>query len=283
MSGSDSYQTGLPALAGSRQLVRHEAASATQVVAAAGTATGTVIVGAAKVGRLVTRTGWGFARRLPGGAALQREVQRLQDAALNEVRRLLDIPDDVHGHDSDEHRLVLLMQQAANGSNPLRGAMSELLERSVESSRDASRDYLYGNIISQLVPDEARILAALADGARFAAIDVVAKSIGRSPAITVLENASTVGRQAGVSALANTPTYVTRLHRFGLIDFGPAEDDLSMQFDILATEAEVQAAVALVEQRKHGSPKLQRKSVAISSFGREFWAACDPSRVTAKN
>ena len=279
MSDSDSYQTGLPAVAGSRQLARLEPPAATHVVAAAGTAAGTAIVGAAKVGRLITRTGWGFARRLPGGEALQREVQRLQEAALNEVRRLLDID----GHNSDEQRLVMLLQQASNGSNPLRGAMSELLERSVESSRDASRDYLYGNIISQLVPDEARILAALADGTRFAAIDVVAKSMGRTPPITVLENASTVGRQAGVSVLANTPTYVTRLYRFGLVEFGAPDDDLSMQFDILATEAEVQAAVALIEQRKHGSPKLQRKSVSISTFGREFWSACDPSRSVAKS
>ena len=44
--------------------------------------------------------------------------------------------------------------------------MTELLERSVETDRNASRDYLFGNIISQLVPDEARILAALSDGRR---------------------------------------------------------------------------------------------------------------------
>ncbi len=156
--------------------------------------------------------------------------------------------------------------------------MSELLERSVEPDRTASRDYLYGTIISQLVPDEARILAALGDGALFAAVDVLAKPLGRAATRTVLANASTVGRAAGVVTADAVPTYVTRLYRFGLVEFGPPEPSIAMQFDIVATEAAVQAAEATIEARRQGSPRLIRKTLSISSFGREFWAACDPSR-----
>jgi hypothetical protein len=256
-----------------RQLARTEQPAA-QVVAAAGTA----IVATAKVGRLLTRSGWGLARRLPGGVALQREVQRLQDVALNEVRRILDVPEGgVRGMTDEEQRAVLLVQNST-GADPLREAMTELLERSVETDRHTSRDYLYGNIISQLVPDEARILAALSDGREFAAMDVIAKQLGRSTARTVLANASTVGRSAGVSNPDNTPTYVTRLHNFGLVEFGPASDDLGTQFDILAADSSVQAAQAAIEARRLGSPRLARKTLTISQFGKEFWAASDPSR-----
>ena len=97
--------------------------------------------------------------------------------------------------------------------------MSELLERSVEATRTDSREYLYGTIISQLVPDEARILAAMADGTRFAAADVVLKQ-RRGAQRTLLANASSVGRQAGLVSPDNVPTYLTRLHGFGLIEFG---------------------------------------------------------------
>ena len=275
MAERDGRRRALPADPGRADLARVEQPAA-QVVAAAGTA----IVATAKVGRLLTRTGWGLARRLPGGEALQREVKRIQDAALTEVRRILDVPEGVamgSRATPDEQRAMYLIQKSS-GSDPLREAMSELLERSVEVDRTASRDYLYGNIISQLVPDEARILAALADGTKYAVLDVVAKPFGRSLARTVLSNASTVGRAAGVVTTDNVPTYLTRLHNFGLVEFGPAEESLSIQYDILAADGEVQAAQQVAEKRHIGTPRLVRKSVAISQFGRDFWTAADPAR-----
>ncbi|MCU1657590.1 MAG: hypothetical protein JWO57_2246 [Pseudonocardiales bacterium] len=171
-----------------------------------------------------------------------------------------------------------MLVQNSDGADPLRSAMNELLERSVETDRTASRDYLYGNIIGQLVPDEARIVSALSDGSLFAAGDVVAKQFGRSATRTVLVNASTVGRAAGVVTPDNVPTYVTRLHNFGLIEFGPPDESIAMQFDILATDSAVQAAEAAIEGRRLGSPRLVGKTLSISQFGREFWSAADPFR-----
>jgi hypothetical protein len=264
----------LPAPPRNRQLSRIEPVPAAQVVAAAGTA----IVSAAKVGRVLTRSGWGLARRLPGGQALQREVQRLQDAALTEVRRMLDVPETTAPPNvTGEERRAMMLIQNSDGPEPLRSAMNELLERSVEPDRGASREYLYGNIISQLVPDEARILAALSDGSVFAAADVVAKHFGRPPRV-ILANASIVGRSAGVVTPDNVSTYVTRLLSFGLVEFGPPDDSIDTQYDILATDATVQAAEATVQARKLGSARLVRKTLSISQFGREFWSASDPAR-----
>ena len=271
MAGRHSERRPLPAPRG-REVARLEPQTA-QVVAAAGTA----IVATAKMGRLLTRSGWGLARRLPGGAALQREVQRLQDAALHEVRRMLDIPEGgVSAATPDEARVMMLVQNS-HGPEPLRDAMTELLERSVETDRVTSREYLYGNVMSQLVPDEARILAALSDGSTFGAIDVVAKQLGRAPSRTVLANASTVGRSAGVTTPDNVPHYVTRLHQLGLVEFLPEKNELAMQYDILASDSLVTAARNGIESRNEGSPRIVRKTVALSAFGREFWAASDPS------
>lgn len=256
------------------QLARIEPGAA-QVVAAAGSA----IVTTAKVGRLLTRSGWGLARRLPGGAALQREVQRFQDAALNEVRRILDIPEGGVPSSSvtrEEARAMLLVQNS-HGPEPLRDAMSELLERSVETNRSTSREYLFGTIMSQLVPDEARILAALSDGSPFAVIDVVGKHLGRSTTRTVLANASTVGRSSGVANPENVPTYLTRLHHLGLVEFTAPDDSIAMQYDILAADPAVQAAEAAVEARGLGSARLVRKTLTMSALGKQFWAASDPT------
>jgi hypothetical protein len=278
VAGPDSPTSGLPAVQRARAVTRVEPAPAAQLVAAAGTA----VAGAARFGQVLTRSGWGLVRRLPGGPAVQREVQRLQDMAFTELRRLLDVQAGISANGSGiaERGVLTLIQTDGASPEPLRSAMNDLLERSVDADRTTSRDYLYRNIISQLVPDEARILAALAGGAPFAAIDVVAKPLGRAPTRTVLANASTVGRAAGVVIPANVPTYVTRLHGFGLVEFGPADDSISTQFDILAADSAVQAAEAAVEAHGHGSPKQIRRTLTISVFGREFWAACDPAQQT---
>jgi len=248
-----------------------------QVVAAAGTA----IVTAARVGRILGRSGWRIARQLPGGQTLEREAQRLQQAAVNEARRILQIQQGVassgRAATPEEARAAMLIQTADPGAAPLRSAMGELLERSVEATRSDTREYLFGTIISQLVPDEARILAALSSGGSFAAGDLVQRSRRAAPRILVA-NSSTVGRSAGVVTPDNTPTYLTRLLGFGLIEFGPEDESLDVQYEMLATDTVLTEAKRAAERAKQGGAvKLVRKTVRMSALGREFWAASDPS------
>jgi hypothetical protein len=268
----------LPAAAAaspSRGPVQRLEVQPSQVVAAAGSA----IVTAARVGRLLGRSGWRLARQLPGARTVEREAQRLQNFAVTEARRVLQVgpPDGRIG--GPEQRTVDYIRAADSGAAPLRSAMSELLERSVEATRSDSREYLYGTIISQLVPDEARILAALSDGTRFAAGDVVLRR-RRGDNRVLLANVSSVGRQAGLVSPENVPTYLARLHGFGLIEFGPDDDNLATQYDILATDRTVQEARKSIDARRRGSVRLEHKTVSMSAFGREFWAASDPSRLS---
>ena len=229
---------------------------------------------AAKVGRLLGRSGWRIARQLPGARTVEREAQRLQHVAVSEARRFLQMPQTFPGvaNKPVEERAVEYLRATNPSAAPLRSAMSELLERSVESSRTDSREYLFGTIISQLVPDEARIIAALADGTHFAAGDVVQKQ-RRNKSRVVLANASSIGRQAGLSTPDSTPTYLSRLLSFGLIEFGPEEDALAVQYDILYSDTVVQQA----RDRAHGA-RFERKTLMLSQFGHDFWQATDPSR-----
>ena len=251
----------------------------TQVAAAAGTA----IVTAARVGRILGRSGWRIARQLPGAQTLEREAQRLQRAAVSEVRKRLDLPHEHTGTaTAEERRAVLLVQNASQDEAPLRTAMSELLERSVETDRRASREYLFGTIISQLVPDEARILAALSDGRSAATMDVVIRVGARGRTRTELAYASTLGRAAGLSSPENTPTYLSRLVGFGLLQPGPEDESHSTDYEIIATDTGVRTARATAEARRQGSVRLQRGTVSLSPLGREFWAATDPSQARTR-
>jgi hypothetical protein len=244
-----------------------------QLVQAAGSA----IVTAARVGRLLGRSGWRIARQLPGVSLVEQQVQRLGDTATAELRRLLDVPGQLFTPAGGEDaRVMMLVQNASTDPAPLRTAMSELLSRSSDTGAGRSREYLYGTIVSQLVPDEARILAAMADGKSFAAVDVQAKHVGRPASRTVLSNASTVGAAAKVTPARNVATYLTRLHGFGLVEFGPAADELNAEYDQLAIDDAVQEARVRIEKGKLGSVRVVRKTVALSTLGRDFWTACSP-------
>jgi hypothetical protein len=244
-----------------------------QLAAAAGSA----IVTAARVGRLLGRSGWRIAKQLPGMALVEQQVQRLGDAAAAELRRLLDVPQQFFTPASgEEQRVMLLVQNAGGDPAPLRTAMSELLSRSSETGAGRSREYLYGTIVSQLVPDEARILAALAGHGPFAALDVVVKPGGRAPTRAVFANASTVGTAAGIALARNTPTYLTRLHGFGLVEFGAPNDELADDYRRLADDDAVREARRQAEKGRKGSVRLNRKTVTLSALGREFWTATAP-------
>jgi len=259
-------------------LIRQQQTQSQQVAAAAGSA----VVTAARVGRLLGRTGWRLAKQLPGATMVEAQALRLGTAIAGEFARLLDAPGEVFGGGTpEEQRAMRLLQNAATDTEPLRSAMSELLERSAESDGSRGSEYLYGTIVSQLVPDEARILAALTGGREYAAIDVVVKPSSRAASYVELANESTVGLAAKVSAPQNTATYLTRLHTFGLVEFSTPGDGLHGQFDVLRASPGVQQA----RSRAHaggGKTRIVRKRVMLSKFGAEFWAACAPSASPAQ-
>jgi Abortive infection alpha len=252
----------------------------TQMVAAVAGGAG---VAAVRVGWFLGRSGLRAARRVPVVDAVEQRAQRLRHAAAAQLLKLLEIPPGAlpPAPGRDEHRPVT--QDLSADLDPLRTAMTELLDRATDPDRARSRDYLFATLVNQLVPDEARILAQLATGGTYAVVDVVAKQLGRSPSRTVLSNVSTIGIAAGISVPANTPTYVTRLHTLGLIDIEPAGDavdQLADQFDRLGANPDVRRARGEIDRSRGGSAKVVRQTLRLSSLGREFWTACAPSGTT---
>lgn len=151
-------------------------------------------------------------------------------------------------------------------------ALHALLDRSMYSRPDESRTTLYSALLQNLLPDEARILAALSDGSSFPVIDVAEPVLGTSSAF-VLTNASTVGRSAGVSLPNCTPVYISRLVQAGLAAIGP-EGGNSMydDYEMLLTDAAVNLALAKA-RRGVRSARVIRRTVRITELGQEMWEA----------
>jgi hypothetical protein len=145
-----------------------------------------------------------------------------------------------------------------------------LLDRSMYTSPDGSRDALYMNLLHSLVPDEARIFAALSDGSAYPVVHVAEPTAGNP--VYLLKNASTVGRASGVSLPQNTPLYLTRMIGLGIAEIGPGAAKMSDEYDILLTDSTVRAALAL-GRRGVRAARVVRRTVRISDLGQELWEA----------
>jgi hypothetical protein len=164
-------------------------------------------------------------------------------------------------------------QQAGRSSvrGDLGAELSQLLATAVEQSSASSEQAIYRRILSQLVPDEAAMLAALASGGPAALVHVLprAKRAETQP----LENASSLGRRAGVASQRQVPLYLEHLLELGLVEPGPEEPGLELEFEILMAETIVRDAIAAGKSGVAG-PRIVRQTVRLSELGQAFWAAC---------
>ncbi len=176
---------------------------------------------------------------------------------------------------------MLLVHNGADDPEPLRTAMTELLRPLAEPDRTRSRDYLFGTIVSQLVPDEARILAALAGGQRFAVVDVVAKD--RRP-LHGPHRARPTCRRSGDAAGVASPAEHRHLPRPGCAASGWSRSARTggqrprrRSTVQLADDAGVARRASDGERASAAARGSCARRVRLSPLGREFWAACAPT------
>ncbi|MFC7340009.1 Abi-alpha family protein [Saccharopolyspora griseoalba] len=229
---------------------------------------------AARAGKDLAGTGMGIVRELPGGAELERQVHGVEKAVASGVRQWVDSVDErERRHEqADEEPAEQTASDLPAVPDTLRETMSELLFRSATSRREDAREYLYASILRLIVPDEARILAGLSDGAAYPVVHVAERSGITGTSRFVLRNGSTVGRAVGTALHEEVPNYLARLQTLGLIEIGAALEGLDDQYEILQTESRVREALQSAK-----SARIVRRSVRISDLGARFWKRCDPA------
>ena len=207
------------------------------------------------------------AKRAPGVGpsleATERELARVEGLVWREVRNRMDAAAG-----------PAPVRPAAAGSGPsdeaARDLLAQLLTISIEQSAQEARSRLFVSLLAQLHPDEARILAALSDGTDYPVINVATRASLRSTGPLVLENASTVGRAAGVALPDWVPAYVTHLRQLQLVSVGAESYALADGYEILLTEAVVRQAQ--IDAGAHS--RIVRRSLRLSWLGRELWDSC---------
>ena len=149
--------------------------------------------------------------------------------------------------------------------------LERLLARSLEQDTDASRRELQVAALRQLVPDEARILAALADGPPAPLVHIAPRAGGGR----LLENASLIGRMAAVTLPSMTPVYVSHLRQLGLVETGPEDPDNEQGYELLMADKDVRDALKEGELSKLPG-RTFRRTLRLSDRGRALWEASRP-------
>jgi len=208
-------------------------------------------------------------RRLPGGGLSARGIEfvgAVVEGAEREVFRYLRYRLDEIASATAPHRQDVAMVSAS-------ALMAELLERSVMQDTKSSKADWHAAVLSQLVPDEARVIAALAEASAPVPLLHVLPRSGHS---RLLENASLIGRTAALTLPAMTPVYVTHLRALGLVETGPEDEENLKGYELLLADKAVRAALKEGEMGKLPA-RVLRRTLMLSQRGRELWDSTRPT------
>lgn len=202
--------------------------------------------------------------RLPGGRLVFAGLDAAEHAVLAELRWRLAQLEPQHA------------DAPAHDGAAMPATLAELMQRSLDQRPDSAERVLLNQLVAQLVPDEARILAALSDGSRIAVchLDGVSR-LGVSHA-RVVAFASRVGAEAGVMLGDRVPYYLSHLLELSLVQAGPEDRALAPKYELIENDTALRMAADTIGKDLGLRPRVVRATVALSPLGQRLWERCAP-------
>ncbi|HWF55665.1 MAG TPA: Abi-alpha family protein [Solirubrobacteraceae bacterium] len=160
----------------------------------------------------------------------------------------------------------------------LRDEGEALLRKSRDVRFEIEAHPAYERILSELAPDEGRILRLLLLDGPQAAVDVrTGGPLGMLRSRLIAPGISMIGARAGVRYVDRVPSYLNNLFRLGLIWFSRETLRDHMKYQVLEAQPEVLDAIHSVSQAK-----VVRRSIHLTPFGEDFCRVClMPEQVAA--
>jgi hypothetical protein len=168
---------------------------------------------------------------------------------------------------------------AERSRTSLRASGEELLRRSRDVRDEEDAHPAYERILSELAPDEARVLRLLLVKGPQATVDIrTGGPIGLIRSHLVAPGLSMIGSRAGCRYVERVPSYLNNLFRLGLIWFSRETLRDHHQYQVLEAQPDVLAAIHSVS-----AARVVRRSIHLTPFGEDFCRMCltDPAENTA--
>lgn len=195
----------------------------------------------------------------------------LQGMADGQRRALTELKQQLDGVEADAAR-----ERAPD----LAALLRDHLAAAETADAASAREVLQRRTLAALVPDEVlmlRHLVALGQ-APLAHIGVTRRPFGRAR-WRVLENATPLGRDAGVLLIERVDLYVRHLHSLGLVDELPANRQLNEGFERLRAETDVRETLETIRATPGQRARFQRRGLQPSVFARELLEAADSAAI----
>jgi hypothetical protein len=227
-------------------------------------------------------TAWGVGSSLRAGAKLARAaadpgtaaelVEDVTGGVRAYAREFLGISD----LDEQVSRLTPLGGNAlrANGTSPelaLRSRGAELLRQAADVSYDDGAHPAYARILTELAPDEARILRLLAAEGPQAVVDIRAANLIGLGSQLIAPGLNMVGAQAGARHRDRVPAYLNNLTRLGLVHTSDEAIADPVAYQVLEAQPDVLGTI-----KETARAKSVHRSLELTPFGKDFCAVCLP-------
>jgi hypothetical protein len=190
-----------------------------------------------------------------------RELLGIQDLD-NRVRQLMPGP---------ATRMRTAARREPATSRTLREQGADLLRQSADVAVEDGAHPAYARILSELAPDEARILRLLAVEGPQPAIDVRAANLIGVGSQLVAQGLNLIGAEAGCRHPERVPLYLNNLDRLGLVWFPRDPIDNPMRYQVLEAQPDAMQAI-----KRAGRAKTVHRRVQLTAFGQDFCRVCLP-------
>jgi len=176
------------------------------------------------------------------------------------------------GEKTDERGVPETIAPAGATTHDLRARGTELLRRSNDVRVVEDTHPAFARILSEITPDEARILRFLYLHGPQPSIDVrTNRPLGVGSEL-VAGGLNMIGEHAGCRNVERIHQYLTNLFRLGMVEFAKEQVTNPQLYQLV--EAQPKVAYAL----KHAGrwPRTVHRSIHLNSFGAEFCRTCLP-------
>ncbi|WP_411284682.1 Abi-alpha family protein [Lapillicoccus sp.] len=175
------------------------------------------------------------------------------------------VGDHRNGHRNGHHE-----DRSEQEQQTLRELGQDLLRRSRDVWATDGDHPAYQRILTELAPDEGRILLLLLEGGPQPSVDVrTGGPVGMLSSQLVAPGLTMIGSRAGCRHGQQVPSYLNNLFRLGLVWFSrePLRDPL--EYQVVEAQPDVLAALHSVR-----FAKVVRRSIHLTPFGEDFCRAC---------
>jgi hypothetical protein len=149
---------------------------------------------------------------------------------------------------------------------------SDLLRRSNDLRVVEDTHPAFARILTEITPDEARILRFLYLQGPQPSVDVRTRRPFGIGSVLVAQGLTMVAEQAGCRTVDRIGMYLTNLSRLGLVDLSPEQVSNPDRYQVVEAQPNVTQAL-----KKAGRwPRTIHRSILLTAFGTEFVVTCLP-------